>query len=56
MNAIPSILAATEWRLSYEGISPGLAFILFAGIALGTVFAYWKFAGSAPRWRKWAAK
>jgi len=52
MNAIPSILAATEWRLSYEGISPGLAFILFAVIALGTVFAYWKFAGSAPRWRK----
>ncbi len=52
MNAIPSLLGATEWRVSYEGISPGLAFGIFAVIALGTIYAYWKFAGSSPRWRK----
>ncbi|RYD27845.1 MAG: VWA domain-containing protein [Verrucomicrobiaceae bacterium] len=52
MKAILPTLAVTEWRLSYEGISPGLAFALFVAASLATVFAYWKFTGSAPRWRK----
>jgi len=52
MKAIFPTLAATEWRVSYEGISPGLAFGLFAVAALATAYAYWKFAGSAPRWRR----
>ncbi|MBX3743188.1 MAG: VWA domain-containing protein [Akkermansiaceae bacterium] len=52
MKAIFPTLAATEWRVSFEGISPGLAFALFVVASMATVFAYWKFAGSAPRWRK----
>lgn len=47
-----SIIAATEWRVSFEGLAPGLAFGLFVLVALATVFAYWKYA-RASRWRKW---
>ncbi len=52
MKVSVSMMAATDWRLSYEGISPGLAFAIFAVIVLGTLLAYWKFAGSAPKWRR----
>jgi hypothetical protein len=52
MKAIFPTLAATEWRVSFEGNHPGLAFGLFVAASLATVFAYWKYAGSAPRWRK----
>ena len=42
---------ARDWSLGFEGISPGWAFLIFLLIALGTLFAYWKFA-PVSRWRK----
>lgn len=51
-NLLAAAGPGSEWSVSYEGISPGLAFVIFAVIALGTVFAYLKFAPGASRWRK----
>ncbi|MEA3212650.1 MAG: hypothetical protein QOE70_5707 [Chthoniobacter sp.] len=41
-----------QWNLSYEGLSPGWAFLLFLLLAAATLAAYWKLAPGVPLWRR----
>ncbi len=51
-NLLAAATPAKEWSVSFEGLSPGWAFLLFLTIALATGFAYWKFAPSVSNFKK----
>ncbi|MBC8127918.1 MAG: VWA domain-containing protein [Gloeobacteraceae cyanobacterium ES-bin-144] len=52
LNFLATSQAKPEWNVSFEGLTPGWAFLLFLALALATVFAYWKFASAASTVRK----
>jgi len=43
-NFLAAAQPSQDWRIGFEGISPGWALLIFLAIAAATAYAYWRFA------------